>query len=235
MSSPNSHSQVSKLQNTNADHVTPGSIWNKNKRVFCTYVTWGFHKKKKEFHRVSFFNRNEVNQVCDCKHKWQYYLWGQQTRPSTCQWQIAARATFGHSKCVQVFELGVQWDENWREELAPLWRAATWWLSRHNGTQAPPRWSSPHSPHTDGQKCGSFSCSSGEGARSCQQTVPRRSSHPNIGARTFQFWLQEGHFMYPASNSHTGCVANNIILEAVSGTEWLQIFFFKSNSSFQWS
>lgn len=94
----------------------------------------------------------------------------------------------------------------------------------------------PPPPQTDGQEHASFSYSSDEGARSCQQKeiltlsskeqpVPWRSNHLDIGAHTFQVWLQEGHFMYPASNSHTGCVANNIILEAVSGTEWLQIFF----------
>lgn len=228
MSSPNSHSQVSKLQNTNADHVTLGSILNKNKRVFCTYVTWGFNKKKRIPQGVFFqqeWGQSSLTPTTSDSITCEASKGGQQPVSGVLQHVLHS----GHSKGVQVLELGVQWDKNWRGELCPPLKSghvmalpAQWYI------HSSPRWSSPHLPHELMARSTRPSATALMKEHihfnrrkfwppsSKEQPVPWRSNHLNIGAHTFQFGLQEGHFMYPASNSHTGCVANTIILE----TKW---------------
>lgn len=130
MASPDPHSQVRELQSTNADHLTLGSILNKSKRVFSTYVTWGFNFKKTSFHRVSF------QQQCV-----QASLWSQAqgtvspgraaTEPINPSVVHCSTSYIPDAKCVQVLELDLEPNETGSgEELCPPL------LSWHSGTHA---------------------------------------------------------------------------------------------------
>lgn len=164
---------------------------------------------------MSFLNSDEFNQVCDSKHRWQ------QMRQSTREWYMAARV-------LSAFKLYyLTWGpmrQGERGALPPTLKSgrvtallAQWDTLKVGG---------PHpASHRDWRPIPSATATFEQKkiptSSSKERTVLWRSNHLHIGVYTLKFWqfhalkevlISEGSFfMYPASNSHTGCVANNIL------------------------